>query len=61
MKKRYTVLTYIINRYEVVHEILEKDPEAEYLLITDDASLTSDTWTVVYDPDLEGLSTFDKC
>lgn len=61
MKKRYTVLTYIINHYEVVHEILEKDPEAEYLLITDDASLKSATWTVVYDPDLEGLSTFDKC
>lgn len=61
MKKKYTVLTYIINRYEVVHEILEKDPEAEYLLITDDASLTSDTWTVVCDSDLEGLSTFDKC
>lgn len=61
MKKRYTVLTYIINHYEVVHEIWDKDSEAEYLLITDDASLKSDTWTVVYDPDLEGLSTFDKC
>lgn len=59
--KRYTVLTYIINNYERVHEILEKDPEAEYLLITDDASLKSSTWTVVCDPDLEGLSTFDRC
>lgn len=59
--KRYTVLTYIINNYEKVHEIKNKDPEAEYLLITDDKNCTSGTWTVVYDADLEGLSTFDKC
>lgn len=31
---RYSVLTYNIQHYEVVHEIIEKDPEAEYLLIT---------------------------
>lgn len=58
---RYTVLTYIINNYEKVHEIQKKDPEAEYLLITDNQDLTSNTWTIVYDKDLEGLSTFDKC
>lgn len=59
--KRYTVLTYIINNYEKVHEIQNKDPEAEYLLITDDKNCTSDTWTIVYDSDLNGMSTFDKC
>lgn len=57
----YTVLCYIINKYEVVHEILEKDPKAEYILVTDDPTLKSDTWKVVYDASLEGLSTFDKC
>lgn len=60
-KLRYSVLAFIINKYEVVHEIGEKDPEAEYLLITDDKYLTSETWTVVYDPELEPLSTYDRC
>lgn len=61
MKKRYTVLTYIINAYEGVHEIDECDPEAEYILVTDDKELHSNTWRVIYDADLEGLSVFDKC
>ena len=61
MKPKYTVLCYIINKYEIVHEVLEKDPDAEYLLITDDPDLKSETWQVIYDKDLEGLSTFDKC
>ena len=35
-KKRYSVLTYIFNGYEKVHEIIEKDEDAEYILVTDD-------------------------
>lgn len=58
---RYTVLCYNINHYEIVHEIKEKDPEAEYLMITDDPSLQSQTWKVIYDKNLQGMSTFDKC
>ena len=58
---RYTVLTYIINNYEQVHEIINKDPEAEYILVTDNKELTSNTWTVVYDDTIKNLSTFDKC
>ena len=58
---RYTVLQYIINGYELVHEVKQKDPEVEYLLVTDDPDLKSETWHVIYDKDLEGLSTFDKC
>lgn len=60
-KFKYSVLCYIINKYEIVHEILEKDPECEYLLVTDDPELTSNTWNVIYDSSLNGLSTFDKC
>lgn len=56
---RYTVLTYHIGNYEDVHEILEKDPEAEYLLVTDRPDLQSSTWQVIYDPALDGLSAFD--
>ena len=58
---RYTVLTYIINDYENVIEIQEKDSEAEYILVTDNPNLTSDTWNVIYDASLENLSVFDKC
>lgn len=59
---KYSVLCYIINDYEIVREIGEKDPEAEYILVTDDKNLKSETWTVVYDEDLLKMrSTFDKC
>ena len=61
VKKRYTVLTYIFNHYEKVHEVREKDPEADYLLITDDPKLKSETWRVVYDPMLDLYSPFGKC
>ena len=57
---KYTVLTYIFNGYERVHEIREKDPDASYVLVTDDPALRSDTWLVIYDP-MPGLSPFDKC
>jgi len=43
---RYSVLQYIFGGYEKIHEIQEKDPEAEYILVTDDPSLKSSTWTV---------------
>ena len=59
-KPKYTVLTYIFNDYEIVHEIGEKDPEAEYLLITDDKNLQSLTWTVVYDESLTKMSAFGR-
>ena len=59
-KKRYSVLTYNFNNYEIVREIGEKDPEAEYILVTDNFLFSSDTWNVIYDPSLEGLSPFDQ-
>ena len=59
---RYTILTYIINRYEYVKEVKEKDPNAEYVLVTDDKDLVSSTWNVVYDESLNSLpSALDKC
>lgn len=60
-KKRYSVLTYIIGDYEIVHEIGEKDPDAEYLLVTDNPEIKSDTWDVILDETLQGPSIFDKC
>lgn len=58
---RYTVLTYIFDGYERVHEIAHKEDDVEYLLITDDPRLRSNTWTVLCDAGLWKLSTFDKC
>ena len=60
VKKRYTVLTYIFNGYENVHEVGEKDPDADYVLVTDDPHLTSETWQVIYDP-MPRYSAFAKC
>ena len=63
MKKRYSILTFIIGKgYEIVHEIVNKQPDVEYLLVTDDKDLKSDTWTVVYDEDLlEAKTPFERC
>lgn len=56
----YTVLTYIFGDYEQVHEIEEKDPNADYVLVTDNPSLHSDTWRIVLD-ELPELSVMEKC
>lgn len=61
VKPKYTVLSYIFNGYEQVHEIEEKDPEAEYIMVTDNPNMKSDTWQVRYDGHLDNLSPFDKC
>jgi hypothetical protein len=58
---RYTVLTYIFDGYEKVHEIREKDPDADYVLVTDDKNLKSDTWRVVHDDSLNRFSAFGRC
>lgn len=60
-KPTYTVFTYIFGGYEKVHEVMEKDPDAEYILVTDDQNLKSKTWEVVYDPSLNGRTIMDKC
>jgi len=59
---KYSVLTYNIAGYEIIHEIPEQclNPEIEFIYVTDDHSITSSTWTVVYADDLTG-TTFDKC
>ena len=63
--EKYSVLTYIIGDYEIVHEIKEKSPNAEYILVTDNPNIKSDTWEVKYIYDITGTdgntSTFDKC
>lgn len=57
----YTVLSYNINAYELIHPVLEKSDRARYIMVTDDPDLKdeSGTWEIVYDPTLTG-SPFDK-
>ena len=47
--KKYSVLTFNLGGYEVIHEIPKSaiNPEIEYIYVTDDDSITSDTWTIV--------------
>lgn len=61
-KAKYTVLSYNINSYEIIHPVLEKSDRARYIMVTDDPNLTdqSGSWEIVVDDKLSG-STFDKC
>ena len=61
MGMRYTVLTYIFGNYEKVHEVREKDPDADYVLVTDDPQLKSDTWRIVCDQMLDSMTPIEKC
>ncbi len=59
MKYDYTVITYNFGNYEIMHNINEDVYEAtkdrvEYLYITDNKELTSNTWTMVYVEPYEG-------
>ena len=58
---KYSVLCYIFNGYEQVREVQEKDPNAEYILVTDDPKLKSKTWKVVYDAKLAKMSVYRRC
>ena len=61
-KFRYSVLCYIMNNYENVHEIEQLDPEAEYIMVVDDPTIKSNTWKVIFDKELASISSvFDRC
>ena len=46
--KRYSVLTFNFGGHEVLREVQHKSPNAEYIYVTDDRSITSRTWDVRY-------------
>jgi hypothetical protein len=65
MINKYSVLTFIINDYEYVREIeydISTTPHIEYILVTDNPNLKSNTWNIIYDKDLEdsNLTVYDK-
>lgn len=55
MKYRYAVLSYIVGKgYEKEHPILVKDEDCDYVMVVDDPDYKSDSYRVVYDPELSG-------
>lgn len=60
--KKYSVLMYNFNDYEIMREPKEVDPECEYIYVTDNPKYQNETkvWKVIVDKDLDGLSAFDK-
>lgn len=60
--KKYSVLTCNLGGYDLVYEIPQKaiNDEIEYVYVTDDNSIKSETWRVVYENNLVG-DNFDKC
>jgi len=61
--KKYSILMYNFNNYEIMREPEEIDPECEYIYVTDNPDFAKQTkvWNIIIDKDLEGLSPFDKC
>ena len=58
--KKYSILTYIFGNYEFVREPLEIDEDCEYILVTDNISLKSKTWKIIYLQDVKLTNSFDK-
>ena len=57
---QYTILTCNFGKYEIMREIWHKQDDVEYVYLTDDEKLTSDTWKITYDHDLDGLTPIQK-
>ena len=60
-KKRYTVLTYNFGVCEPVREVVERDPDAEYVLVTDDLGAKSETWRILWSHLNEDMNVWEKC
>ena len=61
-KYKYSILTFIFGNYEMLHEIGgELESDVEYICVTDNKELKSNTWKIVLDKELNGKTPFDKC
>ena len=63
---KYSVITYVMGDYEILKEInfdpFQETPEVEYICVTDNPNIKSNTWKIFYDKDLdkEELTPFDR-
>ena len=46
--KHYAVITFLFNKYDLLREPVVVDEEADYYCLTDDSTLKSDTWNIIY-------------
>ena len=46
--KKYAVVTFLFNQYDLLREPLVIDENADYYCITDDKELKSENWNVIY-------------
>lgn len=54
-KYKYTVISYIFNNYDQLHEVKCADDDVRYLLITDNKRLKSKTWEIHHYSEYECL------
>lgn len=60
-KYKYSVLTCIFDDYESIREVINPRDDVEYVLVTDDHSLSSNTWHIKYiDSFFEGMGGYAK-
>lgn len=61
-KFKYSVLTYVFGTYEKLREVkCDIEPDVEYICVTDNENLKSDTWKIIVDDSLNDKGVFDKC
>ena len=54
---KYSIIQFISSLdYETPKEVIEKDPDCEYVLVTVDKRITSKTWKVIYDKELADMA-----
>ena len=59
--KKYTIFTYNIGGYETFQEVENPSNICEYIYVTDDKSITSSTWNVIYVENEHPEDNFDIC
>lgn len=61
-KYKYSVLTFVFGTYEKLRDVnCEIESDVEYVCVTDNENLKSDTWKIIVDHDLDDKGVFDKC
>ena len=58
--KKYSLLMYNLNNYELFREPSIVDPECEYLYITDNKNIKTDNFTIIYE-NFDNMGAFEKC
>lgn len=58
--KKYSILTFNFNNYEIFREPLEIDPDCEYVYVTDNPNFKSNVWKIVLEDKHPNASPFYK-